>query len=199
MRKLFSSNKPLLLASASPRRQEYFRELGLDFTVSTPNINEAVRSSEHPDDFVKRLAFEKADAVMKNFADSWVVAADTVVCLDEQIMGKPNDAREAHEMLRRLSDRTHTVRTGVCAGCRKEDVLEVFSVQTVVRFAKLSEEIIKSYVATGEPFDKAGSYGIQGTGAFLVTDIAGSYSNVVGLPLTQTLSLLMANDVILPA
>ncbi len=196
---VFTSQKPIILASGSPRRQDYFRDLGLDFTVHTSNIDESADPSELPDDFVNRIAYDKAHAVMCRFPRHWVVAADTIVRLDDMILGKPSNSQMAKKMLRSLSARVHTVQTGVCLCCCQENVKESFSVQTTVRFAELSDELIASYVATGEPLDKAGGYGIQGLGACLVTDISGSYTNVVGLPLTQTISLLLKNNVINPA
>jgi len=196
MTAVFTCEKPLILASGSPRRQSYLRELGLEFTVISADIDESAHPSEAADDFVIRMAYAKADAVMSRFTDHWVLAADTIVSLDNEILGKPATVPEAKDMLEHLSSRTHTVWSGVCLGMREENIRKVISVQTQVVFAELSEEIIKSYVATGEPFDKAGGYGIQGQGAFLVTEITGSYSNVVGLPLSQTLKLLINHNII---
>lgn len=196
---VFTCKKPLILASGSPRRQNYLRELGLAFTVCLADIDELARPAELPDDFVGRMACEKAGVIMSRFTDHWVVAADTIVSLDNEILGKPDTVPRAKKMLERLASRTHTVWTGVCLGSRQENIVEVISVQTRVTFAELSDEIIANYVATGESFDKAGGYGIQGLGAFLVTDVSGSYSNVVGLPLSQTLSLLIKHNVVVPA
>lgn len=198
MASLFKSKKKLVLASGSPRRKNYFRQLGLDFAVSTADIDESARPDELPSHYVIRMARGKAQIIMSRFPAHWVVAADTIVSLGNEIFGKPNGAREAHKMLKTLSSRTHVVQTAVCCGCNLENKQEILSVKTEVTFTRLSDDMIASYVATGEPFDKAGGYGIQGLGAFLITDVSGSYSNVVGMPLTQTLSMLMKNDVIAP-
>ncbi len=196
---IFTCKKELVLASGSPRRQRFFRELGLYFTTHLADIDESPLPQEPPGDFVNRMAREKAGAVTPHFPSAWIVAADTVVSLGREILGKPDDGRQAHQMLRKLSATTHSVLTGVCLSCEEEQVTEQFSVKTDVTFTELSDEVITRYIKTNEPFDKAGGYGIQGLGAFLVTEIAGSYSNVVGLPLTQTLTLLQRHKIIVPA
>ena len=196
---MLMTRKPLILASGSPRRRAFLNELGLTFTVRTAEIDESVNHLESPEALVERLACEKAITVMKRFPASWVVAADTVVCLGETIFGKPADEAEAEKMMANLSGKTHTVWTGVCLGCHQEKTRESVIVQTGVRFIDLSPEMIRSYVATGEPLDKAGGYGIQGKGAWLVAEISGSYTNVVGLPLSQTVSLLLKYDIINPS
>ncbi len=195
---IFTTKKELILASGSPRRQEYFQKLGLVFTTCLANINESVHSHESPGDFVHRMAQEKAEAVMPSYPSAWIVAADTIVCINDEILGKPADANEVKNMLRKLSGRIHIVQTGVCLGCLDEGIMELFSVKTNVSFVDLSEAIIANYIATSEPFDKAGGYGIQELGAFLVKEISGSYSNVVGLPLTETIYHLQQYNVIAP-
>lgn len=199
MAEIFTCKKELVLASGSPRRQRFFRELGLIFTTHQADIDESPLPQESPGGFVNRMAREKADAVMSLFPSAWIIAADTIVCLGRDILGKPDDAHQAHQMLRKLSATTHSVLTGVCLSCDEEQVVEQFSVKTDVTFTELSDEVITRYIKTNEPFDKAGGYGIQGLGAFLVTEISGSYSNVVGLPLTQTLTLLQHHQIIVPA
>ncbi len=195
---IFTCKKELVLASGSPRRQSFFRELGLSFTIHLADIDESPRPEESPLGFVGRMAREKAGTVMPLYPSAWIIAADTVVSMGRDILGKPGDAGQAYQMLRKLSAETHTVLTGVCLGCQEEQVIEQFSVTTDVTFTKLSDEVITRYIKTNEPFDKAGGYGIQGLGAFLVTEIAGSYSNVVGLPLTQTITLLQRHKIIVP-
>jgi septum formation protein len=194
--RIFSTKKPLILASASPRRQKYLHDLGLVFSVRTANVAETQQPGEEPMDFVLRMAAEKAMVVMTMHPGSWVVAADTVVSLQTDVLGKPKDRDDAFTMLMRLSGREHCVQTGFCIGCYDENIRIVDSVVTRVTFAGFSEDIARAYVATGEPLDKAGAYGIQGRGAFLVTTLSGSYSNVVGLPLHEVLFHLQEYGVI---
>jgi septum formation protein len=188
--------KPLILASASPRRQGYFRELGLAFQVHAADIDETPLAEENPQAFVERMAMEKARVVMALYPERWVVAADTVVNFAGFVLGKPKDREEAVSMLMRLSGQEHLVQTGICLGCQGEKVLAVQSVRTRVLFSRFSEKTAEAYAATGEPLDKAGAYGIQGKGAFLVKEIRGSYTNVVGLPLCELLALLEQYGVI---
>lgn len=195
---MFSILKPLVLASNSPRRREYFRDLGLEFTVHSADIDEQVGVDEEPDAFVLRLAREKALAVRHLFPSSWVVAADTVVCLDRAVLGKPRDVDDAVAMLLALAGREHTVRTGFCVTCEEEDVLVVRSVASLVRFADFNEDVARAYAMTGESLDKAGAYGIQGKGAFLVAKVVGSYSNIVGIPLHEVVEELLQWGVIAP-
>ncbi len=196
MKRIFFTKKSLILASGSPRRQQYFQDLGLVFTVRCADVVETQLPGEDPESFVLRMAVEKAMAVMSVHPDSWVVAADTVVSLKTDVFGKPKDKDEALLMLMRLSGREHCVRTGICIGCLEENIRIVDSVITRVTFADVSEDTARAYVATGEPLDKAGAYGIQGKGAFLVTTLSGSYSNVVGLPLHEVLVYLQGYGVI---
>lgn len=174
----------LTLASRSPRRRELLEQLGLTLELKPADADEAPLPAEPPGDYVRRLAREKARAV----AGETVLAADTTVVVDGIILGKPSDAEDARRMLRALSGRTHEVMTGVCvARAGREAVL---AVTTEVRFAPLGEELIAWYVATGEPLDKAGAYAVQGAGGVFVEEIRGSVSNVVGLPLAETVTLL---------
>lgn len=184
----------LILASGSPRRRDFLTGLGLDFEVRVTDIDETPKAGEQPVDFVARLAREKARAAA--LPDSWVLAADTVVAVEGKILGKPGDEEEACAMLMRLSDRWHEVWTGfsLCREARGE--LYTKTVCTRVRFRALTPEICRAYVRTGEPLDKAGAYGIQGNGAFLVREISGSYTNVVGLPLAEVIDALLANKLI---
>jgi len=195
---MFVTLKPLVLASNSPRRRAYFEDLGLDFTVYSTDIDEQLRTDEDPDHLVRRLAREKALAVCHLFPASWVVAADTVVCAGDRVLGKPRDRDEAVSMLLSLAGRMHTVRTGFCVACATEGVDVRRAVVSSVWFSAFGEEVAQAYAATGEPLDKAGAYGIQGKGAFLVERIAGSYSNIVGLPLCQVLRVLLHHKVVAP-
>ncbi len=201
----------LVLASRSPRRIELLASAGLSAEVRVSDVDEAVRPGEGATDYVRRLAREKAAAVPAAPGEV-VLAADTSVVLGDEILGKPVDDEDARRMLRALSGRTHVVLTGVHAravpagggaaaggaaggaGAREETI----AVSSAVRFVTLSEERIDWYVSTGEPRDKAGAYAVQGAGGSLVRGIAGSVSNVVGLPLAETLALLGRMGVALP-
>jgi septum formation protein len=196
MRPIYHTSKPLILASSSPRRQRYLHDLGLQYRIHAADIDEELLPGEEPQVFVQRLAEEKTRAVMELYPASWIVGADTVVSLADSILGKPQDSADAVSMLMQLSGKEHWVRTGICLACRQEGVVAVQSVTTRVLFSSFSEKVAQAYVATGEPLDKAGAYGIQGQGAFLVKEITGSYSNVVGLPLCELLVMLEVHGVI---
>ena len=181
----------LILASQSPRRRELLARMGLDFTVISPRIDEDSFSDPDPAALVRTLSREKALAVAKEQeSDTLVIAADTVVVLDGQTLGKPGDEAEAAAMLSALSGRSHEVYTGVtvCQGSRAVSEAEC----TGVTFRPLTQEEIRHYVATGEPMDKAGAYGIQGFGSLLVEGIRGDYFNVVGLPVCRLGRMLAA-------
>lgn len=196
MAQIFTSLKEIILASGSPRRRAYLEELGLSFRVSSADIEEKIHSDETSRAYVERLAQEKARAVAGENLESWIVAADTVVCFKEMVLEKPDDEYHALEMLMRLSGNDHLVKTAVCLLNRNQSVCEVVTVTTQVFFWNFSEEVAWAYVQSGEPLDKAGSYGIQGKGAFLVREIRGSYSNVVGLPLCEFLEMLIRHKLI---
>jgi len=174
----------LVLASASPRRRQLLAQLGLTFTVVPADVDETPLPGEGPLDLVRRLAAAKACAVEGHP----VLAADTIVEVDGQILGKPLDAAAARQMLARLSGRSHHVHTGVAL--RAGDRLEVEVITTEVTFVSLAPADVEWYLATGEPYDKAGAYAIQGAGGVFVASIHGSASNVVGLPLTTVAALL---------
>jgi septum formation protein len=175
----------LVLASTSPRRRWLLEKLGRDFEVIGPDVTEVARPGERPDDFAQRMADEKAAEVAPRAAEAWILAADTVVALDEAALGKPKDAREATTMLAGLAGRTHTVFTGVALIQPGGGAAERVVVGTPVTFRDLTGDEIAAYVATGEPFDRAGAYAIQGEGAHLVERVEGSYTNVIGLPLPE--------------
>lgn len=193
---MFTSSKEIILASGSPRRRTYFEDLGLSFRVVAADIEERIRPGESSLAYVKRLAREKAEAVALENPEEWIVAADTVVSFAEMVLEKPVDEQGALEMLMRLSGKEHLVRTAVCLFHKNMSVCEVVAVTTEVVFWAFGEEVAWAYVQSKEPLDKAGSYGIQGKGAFLVREIRGSYSNVVGLPLCELLEMLMRHGVI---
>ncbi|HTH06081.1 MAG TPA: Maf family protein [Ilumatobacteraceae bacterium] len=170
----------ILLASSSPRRHELLARLGLPFAIAHPDIDETPLAGEDPVAYVRRLAVEKADAI-EAAPDVLVIAADTTVEVDGDILGKPEDADDAKAMLRRLSGRTHDTHTGVAVRLDGRTVHD--SVTTAVTFVRLEPSDIDWYVATGEPLDKAGAYAVQGGAGAFVERIDGSVSNVVGLPL----------------
>lgn len=189
-RRCYHTLQPFVLASASPRRREMLAGVGLDFQVEAAAIDERVRPGEAPEVFVVRIAEEKARVVAQRHPGLWVLTADTVVVVDGEILGKPADAEEAVRMLTRLAGRGHEVWTGFCLGQAGREGQVCQAVRTEVRFAELPAAVIRAYVATGDPLDKAGGYGIQSLGGFMVAAISGSYSNVVGLPLAEVLAAL---------
>ena len=183
----------LILASASPRRRELLTQAGYAFTVKAADIDESLRSDESPAEYVRRLAEEKALAVLAKHpaADSLIVlGADTTVVLDNAILGKPADAADAKHMLRRLSGHTHQVLTGIAAATRFGVTSAVET--TDVTFAEIPDAELDAYCATPEPLDKAGAYGIQGYAARWIPSIDGCYFNVMGLPIARTVALLSA-------
>jgi septum formation protein len=185
----------LVLASASPRRRELLERAGLRFEVLPADIPEEPRAGEAPRALVERLAAEKAAAVRARLPAAprrLVLGSDTIVVLDGDVLGKPRDAAEALAMLRRLSGRTHTVWTGVAVVATDGGAAVVRSVASQVTLRASAESELRDYVATGEPLDKAGAYALQGAGRRFVTHVAGSESNVIGLPVEETLALLAA-------
>jgi septum formation protein len=169
----------IVLASRSPRRAELLAAAGIPFVVRSADIDETPRPGERPLEYALRLAREKAAAIHAAPAET-VLAADTIVVVDDEILGKPTDARDAARMLRALSGRRHEVITAICL--RSGDEARTDACTTAVWFAPMSEQEIEWYVESGEPMDKAGAYGIQGLASRFVQRIEGSYSNVVGLP-----------------
>ena len=180
----------IILASQSPRRKELLERMGIrDFETISPNVDESAFRGLPPEELVRRLSAEKAAAVAgKAGEDAIVIAADTVVALEGAVLGKPADELDAFKMLSALSGVRHQVYTGVtvCRGGEKQTAHEV----TDVTFRELSEEEIEDYIATGEPMDKAGAYGIQGYGALLIQGISGDYYNVMGLPVCRLSGML---------
>ena len=186
---------PLILASASPRRRDLLRRLGLPFQVHPSSVDEDLCPDESPEMEVRRLATRKAEDVHRAHAGALILAADTLVVLDKpdgiEIFGKPTDRDSAAAMLRRLADREHRVLTGVALCAPSGQVVTELGA-TRVRFAALDPAVIDWYVSTGEPLDKAGAYAIQGAAALFIDDLQGSWSNVVGLPLERLPNLFRA-------
>ena len=181
---------PLILASASPRRRELLQNAGLRFRVIPSQTAEEVRPGEAPRDYVRRTARDKARAVARDHPAAWILAADTIVEIDGQILGKPRDEADGRRMLGLLSGRQHRVMTAFVVLGAEHRVERL--VLSTVRFKPLSEAQIGAYLASGEPADKAGAYAIQGQGRALVADMQGSYTNVVGLPMDEVLACLQA-------
>jgi septum formation protein len=188
----------LILASASPRRRELLAQLAVPFTVIPANIDESPLPAEVPRAYTMRLAYAKAQHIAQQFPTAVVLGADSVVVLDQQILGKPRDVEEARHMLTRLSGREHHVLTGVAVLHQAQHFVVRDAVSTLVRFHSLSASVIEPYLATGEPMDKAGAYAIQGAAAAFVASWDGCYTNVVGLPLRRTATLLQAAGLHVP-
>lgn len=193
---MYKTNTPIILASASPRRKELLGLLGIDFEiVPSPAEEPAPDEGERPATYAARMARLKAYAVAELRPEAVVIGADSIVAVGGVILGKPGNAVDAERMLSMISGRAHHVITG-CAlfapGCEPE----IFTVSTEVIMTDIPEAVIKAYVATGEPLDKAGAYAIQGKAACFVTGITGSYTNVVGLPLAEVLEKLRQGGIV---
>src|SRR6266404_7617760 len=176
---------PLILASASPRRLELLRQIGMDFSVVPSSAPEVQHDQLTSGEIAQINAYRKARTVAKKCPDALILGADTVVCLGTNVFGKPKDLKEAHKMLSRLQGRTHEVVTGVCLIHLRHHRQKAFAESTTVTFRNLHSEQIKRYLSKVDPLDKAGAYAIQEEGDALVKQIKGSFSNVVGLPLER--------------
>lgn len=175
--------RKIILASSSPRRRELMTTAGLEFEIIVKDVDESIPEGTAPVDAAKMTAKKKALAVANEHPDSIVIGADTIVVAGEKILGKPADKADACAMLRMLSGVEHEVITGVCIVCGEK--IENFAQVSRVKFYDLTDEEIEAYVATNEPMDKAGAYGIQGRGCTLVEKIEGDYFNIVGLPVAE--------------
>ena len=175
----------LVLASASPRRKELLAHLGYSFTITPADINEDVLPGEDPVDYVRRISREKCVEVSRKESQKIVLSADTTVVLADKILGKPRDADDAIKMLEDLSGKRHRVYTSFSLYSPKTLEIETSIVETIVEFRELTLAEIKSYVATGDAMDKAGSYGFQNGAIAFISEIQGSPSNVIGLPLSE--------------
>ena len=186
----------LILASKSPRRSELLKQAGLTFSVIPSDFDESTVALSNPHSYVITLAESKALDISQKHPADWVIGADTIVLIDHKIMGKPGSREEAFDMLQRLSGKTHQVLTGYCICCKNKNNFFSNTVKTDVSFKKLNDAEINWYIQTGEPFDKAGGYAIQGIGTFLVRSINGSYTNVVGLPVCEVMEHLINEGVL---
>ncbi|MGA8430727.1 MAG: Maf family protein [Candidatus Sulfotelmatobacter sp.] len=180
----------IVLASASPRRQELLRNAAIPFTVQAAGIDETALAGESPRSCAERLARDKARAISHLRPNDYILGADTIVVVDAAMLGKPRDANDAVHMLRMLAGRTHQVITGVCL-VKPAATEDVRSETTLVTMGELSDDDIRAYVATGEPMDKAGSYAIQGIASRWIPRIEGDYSNVMGLPVSKVYRMLL--------
>ena len=173
----------IILASSSPRRAQLLETIGVEYELAPSQVQERMHAGEAPPDYITRLARAKVIAVARKRESGLVIGADTIVVLDGRVLGKPEDEQDAERMLRQLSGRWHAVMTGVALYdiASRREVADYD--KTLVRFAQLTDKEIEWYLKSGEPMDKAGSYGIQGLGSLFVEEIAGNYFNVVGLPI----------------
>lgn len=187
---LFRSRGHIILASNSPRRRELLLSVGIGFDVIPADVDESYLLGERFDEHVTRLSEEKARAIADRFPGAFVLGSDTIVVIDDTLLGKPGDESEAQAMLSRLSGRTHTVFTGFCLIAKTTGIKRAGFVSSKVTMKELTSDEIEAYVATGEPMDKAGAYAIQGYSAYMVARVEGSYTTIVGLPLTEVIGLL---------
>jgi septum formation protein len=180
-------SSPFILASASPRRRELLRSVDLKFKTIPAHVNENYLAGETPRQHVKRLARNKALAIAHQYPDAWVLGADTIVVIDDLILGKPKNKTQARQMLERLSGRKHEVFTGFSLSRTASRVTKTKVIRSAVQFKPLSKEEMEWYISCDEPYDKAGGYAVQGKGAYFIKAIRGSYTNVIGLPLCEVL------------
>jgi septum formation protein len=186
----------IILASESTRRVDMLRSLGISFSIIPPDIDEQRNKDESPRDFALRMSHEKALKVGNFFPDKWVIGADTVVVYKGKVLGKPKDEQDAFAMLKSLRGKWHRVITGYCILNTSKDIMCRDAVETKVFVRGLTDEEIIRYIETSEPLGKAGSYAVQGKGGYMVKEIKGSYSNVVGLPICEVAEVLLSLGVL---
>jgi nucleoside triphosphate pyrophosphatase len=191
-----NKNSRLILASKSPRRRDLLEQAGLEFSVIPSCLDESSIPLSSPESYVKCLAEAKAQDISQRYPDSWIIGADTMVIIENTMLGKPGSRPEARKMLRSLSGKTHQVLTGYCICCEASYRQFSETIKTDVCVKELTEPQIEWYINSGEPFDKAGAYAIQGIGTFLVKRISGSYTNVVGLPVCEVMEYLINAKVV---
>ena len=182
------NNSKLILASQSPRRQELLKEITSQFEIVPSSIEEVLDIGLRPEENARNIARAKAKSIASEYSDCWIIGADTIVTLDDEIFGKPEDEKDAERILKRLSGREHIVVTGICVvGPQKSRDKFVVS---KIKIKPLTIQEIKNYISTGEPMDKAGAYAIQGKGSFMVRSFSGSKTNIIGLPIDELKILL---------
>ena len=180
----------IILASKSPRRKELMSLIPTSFIIQTKEVEEYINLQDSPEENVKRLAKEKAQAIGKEYKNHWILGCDTVVVYEEEILGKPKDEEDAKKMLSKLSGKVHFVYTGIALYNESKEKLIQSAVCSKVFMKVISQEELEWYVKTGEPFDKAGGYGIQGYASNFIEKIEGDYFNIVGLPVSTVYTLL---------
>ncbi len=195
---MFTACYPIILASSSPRRQEFLSELGLQYQTMPAVIDETPANGELPEHFARRMAKAKTELIAHTHPDACVIGADTVVTLDRVIFGKPRDQSDALTILKALQGRTHQVLTAFAVFLKQQQVEEVQCSTSHVTFDRFPDSILKAYIHSGDPMDKAGAYGIQGKGNFLIRSIDGSCSNVIGLPVNAVIQVLLKHRLIQP-
>jgi septum formation protein len=186
----------IILASESVRRVDILRTLGVPFSIIPPDIDESRRQDESPKEYVLRISYDKAHKVGNHFPDKWVIGADTVVVHKNKILGKPKNEKEAFDMLRTLSGKWHKVITGFCVLNMLRKIAYRDAVETRVFMRDTLDHEIMRYIGTSEPLDKAGAYAIQGRAGYMVKEIKGSYTNVVGLPICEVAEVLLSLGVL---
>lgn len=189
-------SSPFILASASPRRKELLRSMGLKLKIIPAHVDETHINGESPQTHVRRLSIDKATVIADQHPKALVLGADTIVVIDGLILGKPKNKSQARAMLERLSNRQHTVFTGFTIVSAGFGISKTKVVRSAVRFKKISPEEMDWYVNCDEPYDKAGGYAVQGKGAYFIKAIRGSYTNVIGLPLCEVLEELKQIDAV---
>ena len=182
------NNSRLVLASQSPRRRELLKEISNQFEVAPSSIKEVLDIGFRPEENARNIARAKAESIAPSFPNSWVIGADTLVAMDDEIFGKPDDEKDAERILKRLSGREHIVVTGICVVGPQKSLDKC--VVSKIKIKPLTIQEIKDYIATGEPMDKAGAYAIQGKGSFMVRSFSGSKTNIIGLPIDELKVLL---------
>jgi septum formation protein len=191
-----AANHRLILASKSPRRRDLLHQAGLTFTVIPSTVDERAVAMASPEEHVRLLAEAKAGEVALRFPKSWIIGADTMVFIENTVLGKPRTQSEARHMLEALSGNTHKVFTGYCICCKNAEKSFARTVETKVVFKPLTDSEMDWYVGTSEPFDKAGGYAAQGLGSFLIQRVEGSYTSVVGLPVCEVVDYLVKQGVV---
>jgi len=186
-----NKNNPLVLASISPRRRAILKQIGIPFESAGSMIEETLYEGMQPADIACQMAVRKVESVQNIYNNRWILGADTIVVSNKKIFGKPKDSIECQEILHSLKGKTHKVITGFCIHDPGRKKVHLEAVMTKVKIKELSEIEIEAYIKTGEPFGKAGAYAIQGIGSFMIEQINGSYTNVVGLPVCEVISALI--------
>jgi len=194
----FKNIQAIILGSSSPRRLELLQQTGLDFTCVHPKgMEPAPHEQEQALDYAIRAANAKLQSLISDYPDSVIIAADTIVTYNNKIFGKPADSQEALQMLNILAGQSHKVITALCIHVPRQECHTIYDIAEVSMYS-WSNQVLRAYVKTGESLDKAGAYAIQGKGAFLIKSICGSWSTVVGLPLTELMAFFIKNNIIIP-